>query len=41
MLRDGAKREEVTGEWRKLHSEELHVCTIRAMTQAVTSEARV
>jgi hypothetical protein len=23
----GPKRDEVTGEWRKLHSEELHICT--------------
>ena len=34
-------REEVTGEWRKVHSEELQICTVRAMTQAVTSEASV
>jgi hypothetical protein len=24
----GAKRDEVTGEWRKLHNEELHDCTL-------------
>jgi hypothetical protein len=23
----GSKRDEVTGEWRKLHNEELHICT--------------
>jgi hypothetical protein len=23
----GPKRDEVMGEWRKLHSEELHICT--------------
>jgi hypothetical protein len=25
----GPKRDEVTGEWRKLHNEELRVCTLR------------
>jgi hypothetical protein len=25
----GPKRDEVTGEWRKLHNEELHVCILR------------
>jgi hypothetical protein len=35
------EREEATGLWRKLYSEELHVCTARTMIQAVTWEARV
>jgi hypothetical protein len=25
----GPKRDRVTGEWRKLHNEELHDCTLR------------
>jgi hypothetical protein len=25
----GSQRDEVTGEWRKLHNEELRVCTLR------------
>jgi hypothetical protein len=25
----GPKRDEVTGEWRKLHNEELHTCALR------------
>ena len=37
----GAKWEEVTGEWRKLRSEELQVCTVRSMTQAVKFVAHV
>ena len=37
----GAEWEEVTRDWRKLHSEELQVCTVRVMTQAVKYEARV
>jgi hypothetical protein len=43
VLRDvfGSKREEVTGGWRKLHSEELQICAVRAMTQVVTSKACV
>jgi hypothetical protein len=27
----GAKRDEVTGEWRKLHNEELIICTAHAI----------
>jgi len=27
----GPNREEVTGEWRKLHNAELHSCTVRQL----------
>jgi hypothetical protein len=37
----GAKGKDVTGNWRRLLCEERQVCTVRDMTQAFKSEARV